>query len=150
MPHTITARLSLGNNRTGISPIYRLWLHNRMEISELRRKNLRLLVSSPPFNGNQAEFAEKIGVKPPQVSRWLSTTTADPRAITERSARKIEEALKKPRGWLDLEDHISVQSVDDSFLTAITEASADRNIPDHIKQSILTLISSSPKKTDAK
>jgi DNA-binding transcriptional regulator YdaS (Cro superfamily) len=67
---------------------------------EIRRQNLARLIASR-FGGNQTHFARALGVKPPQVNRWVSTTAADPRSISEQSARAVEAACGLPPGWLD-------------------------------------------------
>ena len=76
---------------------------NRMDIFELRRLNLQLLIDVD-FNGNQASMSEKTGIKTPQINRWLSTTAKEKRKITETSARSIEASCGKPSGWMDHEN----------------------------------------------
>ncbi|WP_369064758.1 helix-turn-helix domain-containing protein [Burkholderia gladioli] len=74
-----------------------------MDIYAHRRRHLKSLIDTE-FNGSQKEFAEHIGVKAPQVSRWLSGTTSDARNISEASARAIEAKCGKLAGWLDSAD----------------------------------------------
>lgn len=76
------------------------WSNSRMDVYITRRNNLAALVNSM-FDGNQAKLGAKIGVKQPQVNRWLSTSTASPRKISETSARHIEAKLGLPKGVLD-------------------------------------------------
>lgn len=84
----------------GISKI-RVPAKNRgMDVYETRRRNLQNLVKTR-FSNSQADLADAVGIKPPQVNRWLSKTTSDPRKISERSARQIETALNISPGWLD-------------------------------------------------
>lgn len=73
-----------------------------MDTKTRRRENLRALVNTR-FGGNQERTAEALQIKPSQLNRWLSKTTKDPRAITEDSARRIEELLGLPAGALDKE-----------------------------------------------
>lgn len=80
--------------------INRLVSNFSMKIFETRRQRLKKIIADD-FNGNQAEFSRKTGIKAPQINRWLSTSAADPRNITEKSARKIEQGTGKPSGWLD-------------------------------------------------
>jgi hypothetical protein len=71
-----------------------------MDIYSRRVANLDRLIAER-YEGNQASFADAAGLKPPQVNRWLSKTTSDPRRITENSARGIERAIGLPTGWMD-------------------------------------------------
>ena len=71
-----------------------------MSISETRKSRFKKLVDDL-FLGNQNEAARKLEIKPPQINRWLSDKNSDPRSISEISARKIEQKLNLPDGWLD-------------------------------------------------
>lgn len=74
-----------------------------MDTYQARRQNLIGLIEAE-FAGNQTAFAAKVGVKPPQVNRWVSDTASDKRRINEDSARRIEDACGKDHGWLDYVD----------------------------------------------
>lgn len=75
-----------------------------MDIFEHRRRRFDLLIKRY-FNNNQRKFSEDTKIKAPQVNRWLSTTAAETRRITETSARNIERASGKvPEKWLDMAD----------------------------------------------
>lgn len=74
-----------------------------MDTYQARRQNLIALIADE-FAGNQTAFAVKVGVKAPQVNRWVSDTASDKRRINEDSARRIEDACGKEHGWLDIID----------------------------------------------
>lgn len=74
---------------------------SRMEINEIRRRNLRALLDSHLSGGKKKkDFAEQIGIEAPQ----LTHITAEPpaRNIGDIVARRIEHNLGLPRGWLDV------------------------------------------------
>lgn len=69
------------------------------DIFELRRLKLQELVTR--FK-TQREFAEKAGLDPTVVSRMLYPVgKPNKRNIGEQAARRIEDALKISRGWMD-------------------------------------------------
>lgn len=74
--------------------------NNQMDIFDTRRAQLRRLIKEVS-DGNQAAFAKETGIKAPQINRWLSSTAAESRNITEPSARSIEKKAGKTEGWLD-------------------------------------------------
>jgi SOS-response transcriptional repressor LexA len=65
-------------------------------INSTRIDRLRLLLSER-FSDSQISFANIVQVNPGQVSHWLTGF----RNLGEKSARKIEEKLNLPYGWLD-------------------------------------------------
>ena len=70
--------------------------HAGMDISEIRRSNLRALVRK---YGGQAKLGELVDTDPAYISQLLSPRTrAD---MGNRFARKVEERLNLARGWLD-------------------------------------------------
>jgi hypothetical protein len=74
---------------------------SRMEINEIRRRNLRSLLDAFIASGKKKkDFAEKVGIEAPQ----LTHITAEPpkRNIGDMIARRIEERLGLQRGWLDV------------------------------------------------
>ena len=74
---------------------------SRMEINEIRRRNLRALLDAfIASGGKKKDFAEEIGIEAPQ----LTHVTAEPpkRNIGDKIARRIEENLSLQRGWLDV------------------------------------------------
>lgn len=74
-----------------------------MDTNDIRRAKLRHLISAK-FDGSQAALADQCGIKPAQISRWLSETNTDPRNMSERSARQIEEKLGLPNRYLDIQE----------------------------------------------
>lgn len=70
-----------------------------MDISEVRRHNLRVLINEE-FAGSLAEFSRFIGKDPSYVSRYFSSKN-QMRNIGSTTARQIEQRLQRPRGWLD-------------------------------------------------
>lgn len=69
-----------------------------MEIFIIRRENLAKLCDQ---HGGQAQLSNLLDLKQPQINRWLSLKSQDPRKITEQSARKIEHKLGLDQGWMD-------------------------------------------------
>jgi hypothetical protein len=87
----------------------RLVSNQTMEIFTVRRQRLKLIIDDD-FGGNQAAFSRATKIKSPQINRWLSTTAADKRNITEQSARMIEAKAGKPARWLDEPEAITRHS----------------------------------------
>lgn len=79
---------------------FKPWSNSRVDIYATRQKNLAALVNTMA-DGNQAKLGSLIGVKQPQMNRWLSNSTASPRKISETSARHIEAKLGLPKGAMD-------------------------------------------------
>lgn len=74
---------------------------SRMEINEIRRRNLRALLDAFIASGKKKkDFAETVGIEAPQ----LTHITAEPpkRNIGDMIARRVEERLGLQRGWLDV------------------------------------------------
>lgn len=73
-----------------------------MEISDIRRENLRRLMNEL-FDGKQARIADALDKSPNYISRCLSVTMAAEhrKKIGEDFAREIEEKLGQPRYALD-------------------------------------------------
>lgn len=72
-------------------------------IEQIRRDNLVLLAAE---FGGATEAAKKIGVSDSQYSQWLNASinsgTGKPRGMRTASCRKIEDACRKPTGWMDV------------------------------------------------
>lgn len=97
----ITDRLSLGNNCSGnfrrVIPVVK-W--RAMNAKQNRLKNLRALIDSR-FDGVAGRCADAVGVKRPQMSRWVTENSEVRQGIAEDSARQIEAKLGIERGSLD-------------------------------------------------
>lgn len=76
-----------------------------MDITELRRRRLRELIDTR-FNGVVLQLANHIGMKPPQLHRWLNGG----QGMREDSARSIEDKLRLTKLWLDQEPGLSLSS----------------------------------------
>lgn len=73
-----------------------------MDISEIRRSNLRRLMQSR-FEGKQARLADALGKSPNYISRCLSASSTSRKNIGEDFAREIESTLGLARYSLDME-----------------------------------------------
>jgi plasmid maintenance system antidote protein VapI len=78
-----------------------------MDTYEARRKALKDIIDQQ-FGGSIAKLAEAVDIKAPQISRWLSVTTKDPRKITEDSARALEKKLGLTDNYLDRVDQATI------------------------------------------
>lgn len=75
------------------------------DIDEIRRDNIRLIEHEC---GGPAAAANRIGMSHTQFTNLRNgakdSKTGKPRGMRKDTARRIEEALNKPPGWLDI-DH---------------------------------------------
>jgi hypothetical protein len=67
-------------------------------ISEIRRANIRLLVEQ---RGGLTKLSRILGYKNPSFLSQMLSETGATREVTERTARKIEEALGLPADQID-------------------------------------------------
>jgi transcriptional regulator with XRE-family HTH domain len=87
-----------------------------MDMADIRRRNLQLLVDKYE---SQQEVADIVKISPQYLSQLLSGH----RNIGEKTARKIEAAVKIPRLTLDIEPGMSESSnVSVPWGTADTQA----------------------------
>lgn len=71
-----------------------------MDIKTIRRQNLNRLIGKYTFKGlSKAQFAEKIGIPPSQLSQLSGVNAV--RNIGDMMARRIETSLELPFGWMD-------------------------------------------------
>ncbi len=99
-----------------------------MDTYEARRKALKDIIDQQ-FGGSIAKLAEVLDIKPPQISRWLSTTTKDPRKITEDSARSIEKKLGLTDKYLD---RVNLTMIDDEGNYTTLEFKKPRRIAEPV------------------
>lgn len=71
-----------------------------MDSKSIRYQNTRILVDSV---GGISSFAERINKGQSQTSQFAGTNPI--KGIGNKVAREIEEAFKKPHGWLDVLHH---------------------------------------------
>lgn len=71
-----------------------------MDTKTKRRLQLIQIIEDM-FNGESGQCADKLGVKRPQLSRWITANEDARQGISEDSARSIEDKLDLPRLWLD-------------------------------------------------
>jgi phage repressor protein C with HTH and peptisase S24 domain len=72
------------------------------EIKAIRLERLRQLIDDR-YNGNAGRCADFMGMKRPQLNRWLTPNEETRQGISEDSARAIEMKHGLPRGWMDSE-----------------------------------------------
>ena len=74
------------------------------DIDDIRRSNLHVLEQEA---GGPSEIAKAIGMSPAQFINLRDgakdSKTGKPRGMRKETARRIEEAVGKPAGWLDVE-----------------------------------------------
>lgn len=79
-------------------------------IDDIRRDNLAQLAKEC---GSAQSLANALERDPSQVSQWLNgsahSATGKPRGMRSETARRIEQTLKKPTGWLDVEHTHNLQ-----------------------------------------
>lgn len=75
-----------------------------MEIKEIRRKNLEMLIEERS-KGRQTEFANEYDLNQGELSGILMGK----RPFGERKARNLEKKLKLPEGWLDRDESETVK-----------------------------------------
>lgn len=120
-----------------------------MGTDEIRLDNLNLLVTE---FGSIAEVARRSGTSEKYLWQLLNGVafqkTGNKRNVGRVLARKLETGCGKPVGWMDV-DHSAnnLPPQDAQFLNEIRQDVAQYDVPDHVKQAILTLITSSPRKT---
>jgi len=71
-----------------------------MDVKEIRRQRLKAIADN--MYGSAGKFADALGIKRPQMSRWLTDNEKSRQGINEDSARRIEKELGLERGQLDL------------------------------------------------
>jgi hypothetical protein len=119
-----------------------------MDIDDIRRTNIRALEKEAGAPKSAADrvnmtYAQYInlrdGAKDPRSGK--------PRGMRKETAWRFEDAFGKQRGWLD-QDHSTnhLPEPDRNFIHRIEQDVARHDIPDAVKQTILMLITSSPKK----
>lgn len=96
-----------------------------------RRANLTFLVNTMD-DGNASKFGLRVGKDRRQVSAWMTGR----KSIADHTAREIEVACGKPRGWLDREHAGSSQLVhQDSRM----ESQSQRTDPDKMRDAMTLL-----------
>jgi transcriptional regulator with XRE-family HTH domain len=73
-----------------------------MNIIDIRKNNLRLVIANHSEKGTTAAFAKDLGYEPSQISQILTGQ----RNMGEKLAREIEKRAKLSEGYLD-SDHTS-------------------------------------------
>jgi len=86
-----------------------------MDIKQIRLRNLRSLISESGTIANLARLSETAPAYLSQILNSLPTSTGKPRSVGDKLARKLEQALNKPYGWMD-RDH---ENADDTKLQTI-------------------------------
>ena len=86
-----------------------------MDIKQIRLTNLRTLIAEAGTIANLARLSGTAPAYLSQITNGLPTSTGRPRSVGDKLARKLEQALDKPYGWMDTShsqeddasDHIS-------------------------------------------
>jgi hypothetical protein len=76
-------------------------------VSDVRRTNIRALVDE---RGGLSKLSRALGYKNPSFLSQMTSVAGPTREVTERTARRIEEALGLPTGYLDQVHDVPVRA----------------------------------------
>ncbi|MEB4590113.1 hypothetical protein VSS37_03890 [Candidatus Thiothrix sp. Deng01] len=107
-----------------------------MDIYKVRQANAQHVIDKR-FDGVKAHFANEIKTSTVVVNRWFAAGEEQRRNIGSNAARKIEQALGLPYGWLD-QEHESLNDLeaDAKKRTALRIASGE-TYPIPLRQTVL-------------
>lgn len=91
-----------------------------MDIFSIRLANLDLIVDAV-YGGKRVRLAEALDRQSSTVSRYWSKTPGNRRTVNKVTARKIEEIIGKPSGWMDVQH----ASFDEDLDSVVTESDTD-------------------------
>lgn len=95
-----------------------------MDAKENRRLQLLRIIKTR-FNGNSGQCADALGIKRPQMSRWITGNEDARQGIAEESARALERKLGLPSGLMDTDPddghEMEAMSADDQQTLASAE-----------------------------
>ena len=72
-----------------------------MDIKQIRLRNLRILIGEAGTIANLARLSNTAPAYLSQILNSLPTSTGRPRSVGDKLARKLEQAMNKPYGWMD-------------------------------------------------
>jgi len=108
-----------------------------LDIDEIRRRNLRQIEQE---YGGAAGAAAAVGMSPAQFINLRTgakdSKTGKPRGMRKETARRIEQALRKPEGWLD-QIHAASQLDEESTIVLM---SAYRAAKPHVQEAVRVLL----------
>lgn len=88
-----------------------------MDVKAVRLHHLREIIDTD-FHGNAGACADALGIKRPQLSRWITPNDMVRQGISEESARTIELKLGKPAGTMDRAPNGSAMMADETTICA--------------------------------
>jgi SOS-response transcriptional repressor LexA len=88
------------NASAGIYLLAHLVSNVAMDVSEIRRRNLKLIIKQE-FNGVAVSLARALGKQPSEISRIFSANQTHRRNVGSRFARQVESQIGRPVGWMD-------------------------------------------------
>lgn len=100
MDGMITGQLMNGNNYSGNSHAVNFVGQYGMDVKAIRLRKLRELIETK-FDGNAGQCADALGIKRPQMSRWVTSNPETRQGIAEESARAIEKKIGLDTLWMD-------------------------------------------------
>jgi len=120
----------------------------RMRPKDIRRQNLKLLVSE---FGTISEVAKRSGTSEKYLSQIINQVVQrnSPRGIGDIVAAKLEDGCQKPRGWIDETHNSGLPPNEEQFAEKVIKELSEREVKDHVMQTILSILSSSPKKSSS-
>lgn len=100
IPAILTAQLIESNNCLGNSDGEIPVAKYRMDVKQIRLIRLRQHIGDK-YDGFSGRLADALGMKRPQLTRWVTKNSEARQGISEESARDIEKKEGLPKGWLD-------------------------------------------------
>lgn len=119
-----------------------------MTTDENRLTNLQTLIRE---FGSIVAVAKRAETAPNYISQIINRTvsrTGKPRGVGNDLARKLEAGCNKPHGWMDQEHQSTLTTEDQTFVHRVEQEVANYDVPEHIRQTIMTLITRSPKRVN--
>lgn len=116
-----------------------------MRPKDIRRQNLLLLVSE---FGTITEVAKRSGTSEKYLSQIINQVVQrnSPRGMGDVVATKIEDGCGKYKGWIDEPHGTGLPPKEEQFAEQVMKELSEREVKEHVMQTILSILSSSPKK----
>jgi hypothetical protein len=145
METIIASRYSFCNSLKHIPVTIACCYKSGMDNKQIRLENLKILVTENRTIAAVAKLADTAEAYLSQILNSVPLPSGKTRGVGDELARKLESGCGKPVGWMDQRhDETGLAPRDADFLSKVEQDIVQYEVPDHIKEAILTLLTSSP------